>query len=268
MGPELVAPAPAPRPVKEVQMLSKDTASSHVHIYCRVSSAGQEDNYSLDVQEAACRAWTAERGLTVASVAREIFSSGELHRPQLDVMIARLQPGDVLLAHKPDRLSRHQKHPHILEYLIEQQGARLAYVTQDAEQTEEDILLSNVGNYTSASERSRIRERTQAGRRARIASGKPNASAKPPYGYLWADADTKKGGKSRLVLEPETAPVVRDIFDLALSGMMLRGIASALTERGILAPSGGTRWSATTIREILGKRVYTGTAQAFQHRYD
>src|SRR5215208_631124 len=126
-------------------------AVGRVHIYCRVSSAGQEDNYSLDMQEAACRAWAADRGLPVASVAREVFSSGELHRPQLNAMIARLAPADILLAHKPDRLSRHQKHPHILEYLIEQQGARLAYVTQDTAITEEDILLSNVGNYTSAS---------------------------------------------------------------------------------------------------------------------
>src|SRR5215213_10341487 len=196
-------------------MLQNDTAR-RVHIYCRVSSSGQEDNTSLGTQEQACRAWAEERGLTVASVAREVFSSGELHRPELDAMIARLHSGDVLLAHKPDRLSRHQKHPHILEYLIEQQGARLAYVTQDAQMTEEDILLSNVGNYTSASERARIRERTQGGRRARIASGKPNASAKAPYGYVWADADVKKGGRSRLALDPTTAPVVRDIFDLAL----------------------------------------------------
>ena len=41
-----------------------------VHIYCRVSSAGQEDGYSLDTQEAACRSWARERGLAVASVAR------------------------------------------------------------------------------------------------------------------------------------------------------------------------------------------------------
>jgi DNA invertase Pin-like site-specific DNA recombinase len=77
--------------------------NNRVHLYCRVSSAGQEDNTSLATQEAACRVWAAERGLTVASVAREVFSSGELHRPQLDAMIARLQPGDVFLAHKPDR---------------------------------------------------------------------------------------------------------------------------------------------------------------------
>src|SRR5215204_4125675 len=97
-------------------------SENRVHLYCRVSSAGQEDGYSLDTQEAACRAWADERALLVASVAREVFSSGELHRPQLDAMIARLTPGDVLLAHKPDRLSRHQKHPHILEYLIEARG--------------------------------------------------------------------------------------------------------------------------------------------------
>src|SRR5215213_6371290 len=128
-------------------MLQNDTAR-RVHIYCRVSSSGQEDNTSLGTQEQACRAWAEERGLSVASVAREVFSSGELHRPQLDAMIARLGHGDVLVAYTPDRLSRHQKHPHIIEYLIEQQGATLAYVTQGAAQTEEEILLGNVTNYT------------------------------------------------------------------------------------------------------------------------
>ena len=33
------------------------------HIYCRVSSAGQEDGYSLSTQEAACRAWAGEASL-------------------------------------------------------------------------------------------------------------------------------------------------------------------------------------------------------------
>ncbi len=31
-------------------------------IYCRVSSAGQEENYSLATQEASCRAYAAEQG--------------------------------------------------------------------------------------------------------------------------------------------------------------------------------------------------------------
>jgi hypothetical protein len=124
------------------------------------------------------------------------------------------------------------------------------------------------GSYTSALERARIGERNQGGQHARITSCKPNASGRPPYGYVWTGADVKKGGRSRLALDPKTAPVVRDMFDLTLAGVPLHGIASALSERGILTLFGGTRWSASTVREILSKHIYTGTALTFQHRYD
>ena len=33
-----------------------------VHVYARVSSQGQEDGYSLETQESACREWAAARG--------------------------------------------------------------------------------------------------------------------------------------------------------------------------------------------------------------
>lgn len=52
--------------------------TSRCRIYCRVSSSGQEDNTSLDTQEAACRAWAGERGLVIASVARAVWSGGDL----------------------------------------------------------------------------------------------------------------------------------------------------------------------------------------------
>ena len=56
------------------------------------------------------------------------------------------------------------------------------------------------------------------------------------------------------------------MFDLALDGAQLREIASQLTGRGIPSSSGAARWSPTTIREILAKRVYTGSATAYQYR--
>src|SRR5215203_5810155 len=77
-----------------------------VHVYTRVSSAAQEDGYSLDTQEQACRAWASERALPVASVAHEVWSGGDRHRPELDALLARLIPGDVLLSYDLDRLSR------------------------------------------------------------------------------------------------------------------------------------------------------------------
>jgi DNA invertase Pin-like site-specific DNA recombinase len=72
--------------------------AGRVHIYCRVSSAGQEDGYSLDTQEAACRAWAEQQGYSVASVAHEVKSGGDRVRPALDRIIDALAPGDVVLA--------------------------------------------------------------------------------------------------------------------------------------------------------------------------
>ena len=154
---------------------------SRVHLYGRVSSAGQEDNTSLATQEAACRAWAAERDLPVASVAREVWSGADRHRPELDALIARLVPGDVLLSYDLDRLSRGgQVDTAVIIDRIESAGASVAFVTLDFEQSETGALLRNVRAFAAALEREKIGERTQRGTRARVASGKPLAGSKPP----------------------------------------------------------------------------------------
>ena len=98
-------------------------------------------------------------------------------------------------------------------------------------------------------EREKILKRTQRGRRARVASGKPMVSARPPFGYQW---NTDKSG---YVLDPEAAPVVRLVFDLALAGMSLRSICARLEERGVTSPTGRPQWTAATIREVLLRPV-------------
>jgi DNA invertase Pin-like site-specific DNA recombinase len=55
--------------------------SGRAYIYCRVSSTAQEDGYSLATQERACRQWCAERGLSIASVAHDVWSGGDRHPP-------------------------------------------------------------------------------------------------------------------------------------------------------------------------------------------
>lgn len=231
------------------------------HIYCRVSSTGQEDNTSLDTQEAACRRWCSERGLAIASVAREVWSGADRHRPELDAMLARVLQGDVVLAYALDRLSRSQIDTAILIDRLEGSGASLELVTEDFERSATGTFLRNAKAFVAELEREKIAERTQRGRRARVASGKPLAGRKAPYGYVWADAE-----KSHLVLDPEIAPIVRSIFDAALTGGTLRGIAASLTERGVPTPMGGSRWSAAGVRTVLLRSTYTGVHTAIQTR--
>jgi site-specific DNA recombinase len=237
--------------------------ATRAHIYCRVSSQGQEDGYSLATQETACRTWCAERGLAVASVAHEVWSGGDRHRPELDAMLDRLTSGDVLLSYDLDRLSRGgQVDTAIIIDRIEAAGASVAFVTLDFEKSETGALLRNVRAFAAALEREKIAERTQRGKRARVASGKPIVSPKPAYGYHW------NGDKSGYVLDPETAPVVRLIFDWALAGVTLRGIVNRLAERGIPSPTGRPRWAVPPIREVLRRPTYTGTGVAFRMRHE
>jgi site-specific DNA recombinase len=234
-------------------------AASRVHIYCRVSSSGQEDGYGLDVQEEACRRWCAERGLPVVACVQEVWSGKDRHRPQLDALIAELLPDDVVLSYDLDRLSRGgQLDTAIIIDRIESAGGSVAFVTTDFEQSETGALLRNVRAFASALEREKIVERTQAGMRARVASGKPLVGARPPYGYRW-NAD-----KTRLDLDPETAPIVRMLFDWALDGVPLRSIVLRLRERGIPSPSGKPYWAPSVLRDLLRRTVYTGTATVYQ----
>jgi len=90
-----------------------------------------------------------------------------------------------------------------------------------------------------------------------------------PYGYR-----KDPGDRNHLLIDPLTAPVVRDIFERASRGESPLKIAKELNERCIKTPAsyrrfkrkevdmetvGGEKgWTSSTICKILSNRVYTG----------
>lgn len=90
-----------------------------------------------------------------------------------------------------------------------------------------------------------------------------------PYGYR-KDPENKR----KLVIEPDEAVIVREIFDMRISGMNMVDIAKEINERGLPCPAAlkinnNTRktwhdrsdwfvWTAATIRNILKNEQYTG----------
>lgn len=87
------------------------------------------------------------------------------------------------------------------------------------------------------------------------------------YGYLKSPQD-----KHKLIIDPETASVVRDIFAWRTEGLSYQGIARRLTEMGIPSPGRyrflkgivknkcyeNSRWLITTVKALLEKEVYLG----------
>lgn len=93
-------------------------------------------------------------------------------------------------------------------------------------------------------------------------------SARPKYGYLKDPNDCHK-----LIVNPETAPVVKLIFELFNGGMSANEICLQLNEQQILTPGaygyqkgyitskksiGSGLWQTMTVRQILTHEIYTG----------
>ena len=87
----------------------------------------------------------------------------------------------------------------------------------------------------------------------------------PSYGYMRDPED-----KGHLILNPETAPIVKKIFYWRVNGIGPSEIATRLNNEGILTPSAykktayssrlidGTKWNISTVKKILQNRIYTG----------
>ncbi len=165
-----------------------------------------------------------------------------------------------------------------LEKIFPYMGVRLVavndgYDTLSGDADEMVISLKNLVNDLYAKDISRKINSTFETMRAKgqITSGHP------PYGYLRSRED-----KHRLAVDPETAPVVRDIFRWRLEGDGMAQIARRLNDGGVLSPPmfhylhgnrkdepSGTKaiWKAYHIRFMLGNPVYAGhTAQGKVNR--
>lgn len=225
-------------------------------VYCRVSSAGQEDNSSLATQEAACRAYAAERGWSIVGVYREVHTGTELwERPQLTAVRAavRSRAVDAVVCHSIDRLARDPVHLGVVLSEADHAGVEVHFISELLDDSPEGQLIRFVRGYAAKVEHEKIKERSRRGAAARLAAGKPNVGPRAPYGYQWADA-----GKTRLIENPDTALVVRRIFDDLLVGSSARQVAIALSRDGIPTATGRAVWQAATITQLVQNPVYVG----------
>ena len=219
-------------------------------VYCRVSTLEQgRDGTSLDTQEAACRAYAAQRGWTVVAVHREVHTGAEVfERPELTALREAMRRGefDVLLVHALYRLSRKQTHQGLILSEAEHAGVAWESVTEDIDNSPQGQILRAVIGGMAEMERLKIAERTVRGRKARAHSGKLSGNALR-YGYRWRDET-----KAACDVDPVTGPIVARVYGEAIAGTAIRRIALGLTQDGIPTAKGGSKWSSSSIGTILG----------------
>ncbi|MGN0270746.1 MAG: recombinase family protein [Candidatus Weimeria sp.] len=115
-----------------------------------------------------------------------------------------------------------------------------------------ELLITIMSSLAQEESRS-ISENVKWGKRKDFANGHVYLAYSRFLGY-------DKGLDGKMVVNPEEAKIVKDIFSYYLAGDSYSTIARKLTERGIKTPGGKDKWSVSTISSILRNEKYKGDA--------
>src|SRR5713226_905345 len=181
-----------------------------VDLYCRVSTDPQEENTSLDEQEAAGREYCRENGLIVGMVHREVWSGFQYReREKLELMRNRYRDGHIqgVVIRTLDRLSRSQVHNAILMEEMEHHEIVLHCVRENIDDSPMGKFVRMILAFVAEMEREKIMDRTMTGRTNAVKAGKMKALSahKMRYGYQWEDPEKKE----KIILNKKEAAVIR-----------------------------------------------------------
>ena len=259
-------------------MRKQTQASYNVGIYCRLSrDDGNGESTSIGSQKLMLTEYVNAQNWRIADYFCDDGVSGvTFDRPEFNRMIDEIEAGNINLVICKDlsRLGRNYiMAGQFSEVYFPSKGVRFIALTDafDTDNESNDIApFKHLLNDMYARDTSR---KIRSVRKAKAAAGQYVASY-APYGYKKAEDN-----HNMLVINEETAPVVRRIYDLYVQGLGIEKISSILTQDKILTPAAYTNsknpqwyahiyndcpeekrygWHKSTIRTILEDPLYIG----------
>ena len=244
-------------------------------LYLRLSQEDerQGESVSIDNQRTMLRKYAEEHGFEIHDEYIDDGVSGTtFQRPEVQRLLDDAKTGviNTIIVKDLSRFGRNYiEVGQYVDYVFPTFGIRFIAIQDNVDTAKRDssamdmMPIMNVFNEWHAANTSK---KIRAVKRANAKEGIYTAK-KASYGYKMG-TDKKRAP----VIDEETAPIVRRIFEMYASGTSPRKIAETLNLEGVLSPAAyayekfGQKakpnamglWSAITIREMLNKIIYIG----------
>ena len=221
-------------------------------IYARYSSDNQREE-SIEGQIRECTGYAEKNGMTVVKhYIDRAYSAKTANRPEFQQMVKDSEKRlfDVVLVWKIDRFARDRYDAAHYKHILQRNHVKLVSATEPISDTPAGIMmesmLTGMAEYYSAE----LAIKVARGERENALKCKYNGGV-VPLGYVI-------GKEDRLYhIDPETAPIVQEIFTRYADGEPAEKIAASLNERGLRTRT-GKPFVKNSFFQIFKNRRYIG----------
>lgn len=224
--------------------------------YVRVSHVGGRagDRFqSPSAQRDAIEGWARAHGVTIAVIHEDLDrSGGTMDRPGMNEAIRRVEAGVTsgLIVARLDRFARTVIGGLTVITELNERGARVVSVAESIDPaTPMGRAMLGLLLIMAEWQRDQASEHLIVSQRRAATAGR--YAGRCPYGYMRTPAGLQ-------VIDPDTAPVVRTVFEMRAARVGWRQITQHLDAAGILTATGKARWSAGTLTSMIRSEAYLG----------
>lgn len=239
-------------------------------LYARVSSKDQEtEGYSIPAQLKLLHEYAEKNKLKVVAEFTDVETAKKSGRTQFTQMLALINNDPTIkhiLVEKTDRLTRNMYDYALIDKLTTQTNITIhlvkenAFLSKDSRSNEK--FMFGIKALMAKNLIDNLAEEVKKGLTEKAAQGMYPSSA--PYGYL----NAKVNGKNVIVVDSETAPYVKKMFELYVTGgYSLKTLRKKMLDDGMVYRN-GKNFFTSTIETIFNNEFYTGVFYWKGRRYE
>ena len=218
-------------------------------IYARYSAGPRQTDQSIEGQVAECTEYAERNGIDIAEVYADRHVSGkrvdgrwEFQRMLKDAQAHKFQ---VVIVWKIDRFGRNREDIAIAKMTLRRAGVKLMYAAESVPEGPEGIMLETVLEGLAEFYSAELRQKITRGLRENMKKGL-TVGGPLPIGY--------KSENHRVAVDPETAPLAREVFERYDRGEKMQDIVAFLNDHNVHGARGAKATPALVYRMLRNPR--------------